>query len=186
MAKPAPKKGFENRMLAALQPEEYERLKGSLRALHLQRRAVLAEPEASVATVYFPRTAVASLVASMEDGSTIEIATVGNEGFVGLPVFLDTNTMPVEAFIQIEGDVAAVRASVLRDAAKSGGLLRSLIQRYTQALLLQIARAGACNRLHPIDQRVLSGDSGRVRASHRVSRFSGGVFSTAGATDPPQ
>jgi hypothetical protein len=86
MGKPAPTRDFENRILAALPPEEYARLKGSFQILPLRRRAVLNEPGRPVMdTVYFPRTAVASMVTKMEDGSTLEIATVGNESIVGLP-----------------------------------------------------------------------------------------------------
>ncbi len=93
------------------------------------------------------------MVTTMEDGSTVEVVTVGNEGIVGLPVFLGTGSMPMEVFIQIDGDAVTLPAHLFRDASSNGGALRPLLDRYTQALLSRIAQSGACNRLHPIDQR---------------------------------
>jgi hypothetical protein len=124
MGKPAPTKNFENRILASLPPEEYARLKGSFQILALRRKAVLNEPGRPLMdTVYFSRTAVASMVTTMEDGSTLEIATVGNEGVVGLPVLLGTETMRTEVFIQIGGEVVALPASVVRKLCGAGNLL---------------------------------------------------------------
>ncbi|MEP6767807.1 MAG: Crp/Fnr family transcriptional regulator [Acidobacteriota bacterium] len=103
--------------------------------------------------VYSPRTAVALMVTTMEDGSTVEVVTVGNEGLVGFPVFLGTDSMPMEVFTQIDGEAVTLPAPVVKEASSNGGALRPLLARDTQALLSQIAQAGACNRLHPIDQR---------------------------------
>src|ERR1700694_537713 len=154
MAKPAPTKDFENRILAALPPEEYARLKDSFQILPLRRKAVLNEPGRPLMdTVYFLRTAVASMVTTMENGSTLEIATVGNEGVVGLPVLLGTETMRTEVFIQIGGEAVALPASVVREAVRVGKPLGRVLQRYTQALLAQIAQSAACNQLHPIERR---------------------------------
>ncbi|MEP7132201.1 MAG: Crp/Fnr family transcriptional regulator [Acidobacteriota bacterium] len=153
MAKPRPAAERGNRLLAALPALEYARLKKSLEIVRLERRKVLHEPGAPMGRVYFPRTAVASMVTTMEDGSTVEVATIGNEGIVGLPVFLGTETMPMEVSIQIDGEAACLSASAFKEATRNGGALRPLLERYTQALLFQIAQSGACNRLHPIDQR---------------------------------
>jgi CRP-like cAMP-binding protein len=154
MGKPAPTRNFENRILAALPLEEYARLKGSFQTLPLRRRTILNEPRRPVMdTVYFPRTAVASMVTKMEDGSTLEIATVGNEGIVGLPVLLGTDTMRMDVFIQIDGEAVALPASVIREAVRGKKPLGWFVQRYTQAFLSQIAQSAACNQLHPIDRR---------------------------------
>lgn len=154
MGKPAPTKNFENRILAALPPEEYARLKGSFQVLALRRKTVLNEPgQPLMNTVYFPRTAVASMVTTMENGSTLEIATVGNEGVVGLPVLLGTETMRTAVVIQIDGEAVALPASVVREAAEGGKSFGRVLQRYTQALLAQIAQSAACNQLHSIDRR---------------------------------
>lgn len=153
MSKPDLTAGFENRLLAALPASECRRLHKALEIVELEKRKVLHEPGTRITRVYFPRTAVASMVTTMEDGSCVEVATVGNEGVVGLPVFLGTQTMPMEVFIQIEGEAAVLPAAVLREAISNGGALRALLVRYTQALLSQIVQSGACNRLHPIDQR---------------------------------
>ncbi len=153
MAKPEPLPGFENRVLAALPQDEYDRLKNSMQVFQLQRGTILHEPGRPMSRVYFPRTAVASMVTTMEDGSTVEVATVGNEGLVGLPVFLGTDSMSFQVFIQINGDAVALPAPLPRETSSNGGALRPLLARYTQALLSQIAQSGACSMLHPIDQR---------------------------------
>ena len=153
MAKPKPVPGLENHVLAALPPAEYDRLKESLRVVQLKSRKVVHEPGLPMSRVYFPRTAVASMVSTMEDGSVVEIATIGNEGMLGLPVLLGTDTMPMQVFIQIEGDAVTLPAHFLKEFSSTGSALRSLLDRYTQALLSQIAQSGACSMLHPIDQR---------------------------------
>ncbi len=93
------------------------------------------------------------MITTIEAGSRVEIATIGNEGPGRAPVFLGTHSMPVEVFVQVDGKAATLPASVLRERTGTAGPLLAILQRYTQALLSQIAQAGACNRLHPIDQR---------------------------------
>ncbi|MEO8191140.1 MAG: Crp/Fnr family transcriptional regulator [Acidobacteriota bacterium] len=153
MAKPEPYPGYENRVLVALPPAEYDRIRDSLRVVRLERRKVLGAPGTPMSRVCFPCTAVASMITTMQDGSSVEIATVGNEGLVGLPVFLGAHSMPLEVFVQVEGEAVALPAAALRRSTAPGAPLHALLQRYTQALLSQIAQSGACNRLHPIDQR---------------------------------
>jgi CRP-like cAMP-binding protein len=89
----------------------------------------------------------------MEDGTVVELATVGNEGMVGLPVFLGGDTMPLKAFVQIPGDAMRMKADVFKDSVNQGSPLHGLLQRYTQALFNQVAQSTACNRVHSIEER---------------------------------
>jgi len=102
--------------------------------------------------VYFPEDLVASIVGVMADGSAVEAATVGNEGFVGMPVFFGGDRMAAQAFVQVEGDALFMHADDFRAVVAEGGV-RELFGRYTQAMLTQIAQSSACNRVHAMVQR---------------------------------
>lgn len=143
----------KNRLLAALPLEEYERLVSNLETVSLTLKQVLYEPNVPIQHVYFPNHGVVSLVNFMEDGTVVEIATVGNEGMLGIPVFLGVDKSPQQAFIQIPGDSMRMKADVFKNEVNRGGPLQSLVQRYTQALFNQIAQSAACNRIHSIEER---------------------------------
>ena len=143
----------ENRLLAALPPDVYEGLLPQFEPVELVMRQVLFERRQPISHVYFLRSAVASLLAIMDDGTVVEVATVGNEGLVGLPSFLGAQASPLQAFCQIPGSALRVEASRFRELAEVTGALNSLLRRYTQALFNQIAQAAACNRAHPIEER---------------------------------
>jgi CRP-like cAMP-binding protein len=96
---------------------------------------------------------VTSLVIFMLDGQVVEVATVGNEGMVGLPVFLGAETFSGQAFTQIPGKAVRMQVEVFRDEARQGSSLHEVLHRYTQALFTQVAQSAACNRLHRIEQR---------------------------------
>lgn len=89
----------------------------------------------------------------MQNGATVEVATVGNEGMVGLPVFLETDRIPIQGFVQVPGDAMRMRADVFREKVTPGSPLYKLLQRYTQALFNQVAQSAACNNLHSIEER---------------------------------
>ncbi|RUT03280.1 hypothetical protein DSM106972_055880 [Dulcicalothrix desertica PCC 7102] len=89
----------------------------------------------------------------MENGESIEVGTVGNEGMAGLPIFLGATTIPGEAFSQVPGSAMRMKASVFRREVTPGNVIYSLLQRYTQALFNQVAQSTACNRLHSIEER---------------------------------
>ena len=143
----------ENRLLAALPREDYERLLAKLDMVSLAIKQIVYEPNGPIPHVYFPTSAVTSVISIMEDGVGVEVATVGNEGMVGLPLFLGAATTPLQAFCQVPGAAARLKADVFRDEIDRGSPLHGLLQRYTQALLNQIAQSAACNRVHSIDQR---------------------------------
>lgn len=143
----------KNRLLAALPPEEYERLLPHLQLVTLEYKQVLYQPNEPIKYVYFPKDGVISLLTIMENGEAVEVGTVGNEGFVGLPLFLGATSIPGQAFSQIPGEALRMGAKVFKGEVTPGSPLHNLLQRYTQALFNQIAQTAACNRLHSIEER---------------------------------
>lgn len=103
--------------------------------------------------VYFPEQGVVSLVSMMKDGTIMEVATVGREGMVGLPVFLGAVSTPLEAFPQVPGHALRLKTSALKRALAERNGFEKMLHRYTQALFTQLAQSVACNRLHSLEQR---------------------------------
>jgi CRP-like cAMP-binding protein len=143
----------ENRLLAILPDGDRQRLLPHLERVHLDFKYVVYAPNEPVLHVHFLLTGMISLLTVMDDGSAIEVATVGNEGMIGLPVFLGTGSMPGQAITQIPGNALRMRAEVFRSEVNGGGALHQILQRYTQGLLTQVAQSAACNRLHPMIER---------------------------------
>ncbi|HZO29798.1 MAG TPA: Crp/Fnr family transcriptional regulator [Chloroflexota bacterium] len=143
----------ENRLLALLPREVREQLAPHLTLLELGLRHGLYKPNEPIEHVYFPLSGVCSLVITMADGTIFEVATVGNEGMVGLPVFLGTESIPGDAFVQVAGQAFQLPAEVLRQETATGGAFHELLHRYTQTLLNQISQTAVCNRAHSIQQR---------------------------------
>jgi CRP-like cAMP-binding protein len=144
----------ENRLLAALPRVEYDRLLPSLERVSLSLKDVIHEANGPIARVLFPLGGVVSLVLIMEGGLTVEVATVGNEGMVGTPVFLGADRSPMRAIVQVPGEALGVDVPVFQEEMRRGGPLPALIGRYTQALITQIAHATVCNHLHSVGQRM--------------------------------
>jgi CRP-like cAMP-binding protein len=142
-----------NRILAALPPEERERLQPSLELVRMQLKEVIFEPNQPIEHVYFPEDMMVSLLGLMDDGSAIEIGTVGNEGMAGVPVYLGAMQMAGQAFVQISGSAWRMPSAALREEVRRGGALAELLGRYTQALFTLVAQSSACNRKHPMEQR---------------------------------
>ncbi len=142
-----------NRLLVALPPEDYQALRPRLAMVALAARQQLHEPGTHIDYVYFPVDGVLSLVTTMQDGVAVEIATVGNEGMVGLPVFLGVGASPVRTFCQVPGHAQRMEAEAFRAAVTAHPSLHDLLHRYTQAVINQIAQSAACNRIHSIEQR---------------------------------
>lgn len=112
------------------------------------------EPNQPIECVYFVHSGVVSLVNDLEDGTSVEVATVGPEGMVGLPVFLDGSLIAGRAFVQVPGSASRVEAEAFRRALERMPQLRRLLSRYTLALINQLAQNSACNRVHEIEQRL--------------------------------
>lgn len=145
---------IKNRLLAALPTEEYERLLPNLETVSLNFKQILYNVNEPIEYIYFPSNYVVSMLTIMENGEAVEVGTVGNEGMVGLPVFLGADKIPGQAFAQIPGDGMRMRADVFTREVTPNTPLFNLLQRYTQALFNQIAQSAACNRLHSIEERL--------------------------------
>jgi CRP-like cAMP-binding protein len=148
---PAPNR---NRLLAALPREEYERLLPSLGQVSFSLGEVLYESGARMEHIYFPTTAIVSLLYTMENGSSAEMGMAGHEGLVGVALFMGGSTMPNRAVVQSAGWAVRLRASVLQEEFGRGGTFQRLLLRYTQALLTQMSQTAVCNRLHGIEQQL--------------------------------
>ena len=147
---PAPKK---NHLLAALPDAEWERWLPQLEAVDLPLGQVVYESGGTLSHVYFPTTAIVSLLYVMENGASAEIAVVGNEGIVGISLFMGGESTPSRAVVQSAGRGYRMKAEVIKDEFKRTPVLHLLL-RYTQALITQMAQTAVCNRHHSLDQQL--------------------------------
>ena len=150
----APPKPIENRLLAALPDEEYQRLVPHLEGVSLPLHKIIYEPGEPISHVYFPHQAMVSLVFTMLNGSTVEVGVVGNEGMVGLPVIWGGNTTTTSAFVQVADGGMRMESLRLLAEFNRGGALQRLLLRYMQALHTQVSQTAACNRLHSVEARL--------------------------------
>lgn len=143
----------KNRLLAALPAEAYQRLVPHLELVSLPVGQVIYEPGEPISHVYFPHKAMVSLVSMMEDGTTIEVGLVGQEGMLGIPVLLGGGTTTNKALVQVAEGSMRMKADVLKSEFNRGGMLQSLLLRYMQALFTQVSQIAACNGLHSLEER---------------------------------
>lgn len=144
----------QNHLLDALPAIDHNRIAARLELVTLKLGDVLYEPGVPLRYVYFPATAIVSLLYVMEDGSSAEIAIVGNEGILGIALFMGGDTTPSRAVVQSAGHAYRLKAQLLKDEfARFGPFLRVLL-RYTQALITQMAQTAVCNRHHTVDQQL--------------------------------
>jgi CRP-like cAMP-binding protein len=141
-----------NRLLNALPVQSRERLLSDATTEGLRAHSVLEEPGAPIASVFFPLTAVVELLA-VADGESIEIATVGNEGIVGLPAVLGTDRSAMRSVVRADGDALRVPVSTLRTHMRDDEALRCMLRRFTLALMTQLGQSVVCNRVHRISER---------------------------------
>lgn len=144
----------KNRLLAALPQEEYERLRPHLELVSFDLGDVIYESGERLDHVYFPTTAIISLLYLMEDGSSAEMGLAGNEGMVGIALFMGGGTMPNRAVVQSAGEAVSLKAKVLQAEFALGSRFQQLLLRYTQALITQISQTAVCNRLHSVEQQL--------------------------------
>lgn len=143
-----------NQILATLPESELERLAARLEPVELATGEVLYTPGSTISHAYFILIGVVSLVADLGDDQIVEVATIGDEGMVGLPVFLGAGPPTERAAVQVAGSALRLTAEQLRHAVGVDvGPLQTALQRYTQAMFTQLARNAACNRAHSIRQR---------------------------------
>ena len=143
-----------NTLLKALPAEEYARVERHLQVVAFPAKQVAYEANDPLTTVYFPLTGVLALVTLLEGGETLAVASIGNEGFIGHPLVLGSGRMPYHVISKVPSTCAAVRADRLRDVLRVEGRLETLLLRNTQALFNQVAQIAACNRVHPVEQRL--------------------------------
>ncbi len=143
-----------NHLLQVLSEDDYGRLGPYLEPVHLSLGEVLYESGGQLDYVYFPTTAIVSLLYVMEDGASAEIAIVGYEGIVGIALFMGGESMPNRAVIQSEGEALRLKANILTQEFKRSGPVQQLLLRYTLAMLTQMAQTAVCNRHHSIDQQL--------------------------------
>ncbi|HRK77130.1 MAG TPA: Crp/Fnr family transcriptional regulator [Thiobacillus sp.] len=143
-----------NHLLAALPEAEYARLLPNLEPVSMPLGEVLCEPGNQMRHVYFPTTCIVSLLYVMEDGASAEIAVVGNEGIVGVSLFMGGETTTSRAVVQSAGHAYRLKGQLLKDAFLHAGPMQRLLLRYTQALLTQMAQTAVCNRHHSVDQQL--------------------------------
>jgi CRP-like cAMP-binding protein len=143
-----------NHLLAAMPPEALERLKPDIEPITFTLGDVVYESGAHMRHVYFPTTSHISLLYTMIDGSTAEMGLVGNEGVVGISLFMGGETTPNRAMVQGGGKAFKLKAEAMLNEFKRGEEFQQLLLRYTQGLITQISQTAVCNRLHSVEQRL--------------------------------
>lgn len=143
-----------NHLLGALPQEEWARWSGQLEFVPLHLGQVIYESGRPQSHVYFPTTAIVSLLYVMEDGASAEIAVVGYEGVVGVALFMGGETTPSRAVVQSAGGCFRLRAATIKSEFNRYGVGMHLLLRYTQALLTQMAQTAVCNRHHLLEQQL--------------------------------
>jgi CRP-like cAMP-binding protein len=145
---------IENRLFAALPPTEYQRICPHLERVSFSLGDVVYESGGHLDHVYFPTTAIISLLYMMENGSSAEMGMAGKEGLVGVALFMGGGTMPSRAVVQSAGRAVRMKAQTLRKEFAMGGKFQQLLLCYTQALMTQISLTAVCNRLHTVEQQL--------------------------------
>ena len=144
----------ENLLISALSVDVYERLQPDLELVPLALGKVIYEAHDALSHVYFPTTAIVSLLYTMEDGSSAEMGIVGRDGVVGIAVFMGGDTTPNRAVVQSAGDAVRLALKPFRAEFRRTGELHRLLLLYTQALLTQMSQTAVCNQLHSVEQRL--------------------------------
>jgi CRP-like cAMP-binding protein len=144
----------QNHLLAALPVAAFERLQPHLKLVSLPLGEALSESGVVLRHVYFPTNSIVSLLYVMADGASAEIAVVGNEGVIGVSLFMGGETTPSRAVVQSAGHAYQLKGQVLKEEFTLAGAMQHLLLRYTQALLTQMAQTAVCNRHHSLDQQL--------------------------------
>jgi CRP-like cAMP-binding protein len=144
----------QNRLLAALAPEIRERIYPQLRLVEMPLGKVVYEPGGVLQSVYFPTDCIVSLLYVFADGMSAEISVVGNEGLIGVSLFMGGESTPSRALVQSAGYAYLMSGERLKEEFRDNGQMQILILRYTQALITQMAQTAVCNRHHSVDQQL--------------------------------
>jgi len=143
-----------NKLLAALPKKEYQALQSRLEETPLVFEEFIYRPNELISDVYFPNSGIISLLAGVNAHGTLEVGLVGNEGMLGLSVFLGVNSSGNRAVVQGAGSAMKMRATALRKQCDKGGALPRLLQRYAHSVLTQITQSAVCNQFHSVDARL--------------------------------
>lgn len=141
-----------NRILAALPREDFARLAPHLTTVRMERDGVVYIAGDQIHYVYFPISGLMSLLSTTETGSTVEVAMVGNEGIVGLPVILKNKMIPYEVTVQTETDAYRIKAEDFQEEFDKGEALHELILCYLNVLIAQISQSALCHRFHTVEE----------------------------------
>ena len=144
----------QNHLLDALPVDDFQRIAAHLELIEMKLGDVLYESGGRLRYVYFPTTCIVSLLYVMEDGASAEIAIVGNEGILGISMFMGGDSTPSRAVVQSAGHAYRLKADVLKNEFGRFGPTMHLLLRYTQALITQMAQTAVCNRHHTVDQQL--------------------------------
>ncbi len=144
----------QNHLLAALPDAEFERLKAHLERVPMRLGDMIYEPDGQLQYAYFPTTAIVSLHYVMASGASAESAGVGNEGIVGVPLYMGGNSTPSSAVVQTAGEAWRLDRAVLKEEFQRGGIFQRILLRYAQALMTQMMQSAACNRHHTVEQQL--------------------------------
>ncbi len=142
-----------NHLLAAMSAKEFAFIKSKLKTVSLELGESLYEFGEKMDYIYFPTTAIVSLLYIMENGSTAEIGVVGNDGLLGIALFMGGETTTNRAVVQSAGDAYKMTARDMKVEFAKGGIFQELLLRYTQAFMTQVLQTAVCNRLHPVEQQ---------------------------------
>ena len=142
-----------NHLLAALSDEEFAPLEPWLELISLPRGDIIARPGEPIEYAYFPASGMVSVVALMSRGLGAEVATVGNEGMIGLPIFLGAGSSPFHLMAQLSGESIRIPAQRMETILAPGSRLAALLRTYSQAFFVQTAQNAACNGIHPVSMR---------------------------------
>jgi hypothetical protein len=144
----------QNGLLAALPPQQWTHWRPQLEYVEMALGAVLYEPGDELTHVYFPTTAIVSLLYVMKNGESAEIAVVGNDGVVGVSLFMGGGSTSSRALVQSAGGAYRLSAQLMKQEFDRGGAVLHLLLRYTQALMTQMVQTAACNKHHSLDQQL--------------------------------
>ena len=144
----------KNHLLASLPEDYWRRWRPLLKRVQMPLGEVVYEPGVTLEYIYFPITAIVSLLYVMQDGASAEIAVVGNEGLVGVSIFMGGESTPSRAVVQSAGIGCRIKAQFLKTEFNKAGPVLHLLLRYTQALITQMSQTAVCNRHHSLDQQL--------------------------------
>ena len=144
----------QNQLLAALPDAEWNRWQADLQLVDLRQGQMLSESGATPVYAYFPTTAIVSLLYLTQEGASTEIAVVGNDGVVGISLFMGGNAMPSQAVVQNAGQAYRLPAQAVRNEVNRAGPMLAILLRYTQLMMAQVAQTAICSRYHSINQQL--------------------------------